>query len=407
MDARHPSPSSPVFSATRGREGRNGAGIATPSPWPGVAAALAASLVGIGLARFAYTPLLPVLVEAGWFEAGDAAWLGAANLAGYLAGALRARGLAATRPPATALRAMMALATLAFVACAWPLSFAWFFAWRFLAGFAGGALMVLAASTVVPRVAPARRGVAAGAVFTGVGLGIAASGTCVPLLLEFGLRETWLGLGAIAAALTAAAWFAWPADAPPIATPRARLPRVPGLSRLTVQYGLNAAGLVPHMVFLSDYVARGLERGTAAGAGIWVMFGLGAIAGALLSGLAADRFGFARAIRAGFIIQFAAVPLALAGDAGLYVSAVVVGAFVPGVVPLVLGRVHELAAPEARTTAWGRATAGFALGQAAMAAALSWLYGATGTHVWLFAAGAAALLLALLLDLVPGLRHRA
>lgn len=376
------------------------------SPWPGVAAGLAASLVGIGLARFAYTPLLPVLVEEGWFGAGDAAWLGAANLAGYLAGALRARGLAATRPPATALRAMMALAALAFVACAWPLSFGWFFAWRFLAGFAGGALMVLAASTVVPRVPPERRGLAAGAVFTGVGLGIAASGTLVPPLLDLGLRDTWLGLGAIAAALTAAAWFAWPSDPAPPAPPRARMPHIPGLTRITALYGLNAAGLVPHMVFLSDYVARGLERGTDAGAAIWVMFGIGALAGALVAGTAADRVGFARALRGGLVIQIVAVPLALAGDVGLHVSAVIVGAFVPGVVPLVLGRVHELAPPEARAGAWGRATAGFALGQAAMAAALSWLYAGAGDHGWLFAAGTVALLLALLLDLAPGLRGR-
>ncbi|MGD9512119.1 MAG: YbfB/YjiJ family MFS transporter, partial [Geminicoccaceae bacterium] len=50
-----------------------------------------ATLVGIGLARFAYTPLLPALIEGGWFGPADAAYLGAANLVGYLAGAITAR----------------------------------------------------------------------------------------------------------------------------------------------------------------------------------------------------------------------------------------------------------------------------------------------------------------------------
>jgi MFS family permease len=77
----------------------------------------------------------------------------------------------------TVLRTSMALATLAFFACAFPLNFAWFFAWRFASGVAGGALMVLAAPTVLPSISLSRRGLAGGAIFMGVGAGIVASGT--------------------------------------------------------------------------------------------------------------------------------------------------------------------------------------------------------------------------------------
>jgi MFS family permease len=114
-------------------------------------AGLCASLVGIGLARFAYTPLLPALIGGGWFAPSAAAYLGAANLAGYLAGALLARWWAARVDAVLLLRAMMALATAAFCACASPLSFAWYLVWRLAAGVAGGVLMVLAAPTVSPR----------------------------------------------------------------------------------------------------------------------------------------------------------------------------------------------------------------------------------------------------------------
>ena len=88
-----------------------------------VFAGLAASLVGIGLARFAYTPLLTALIDASWFPETDAIYLGAANLAGYLAGALGGRWVAARSSPRAELRAMMLLASLAFIACAWPHSF--------------------------------------------------------------------------------------------------------------------------------------------------------------------------------------------------------------------------------------------------------------------------------------------
>ncbi len=47
-----------------------------------ILSAFCSGLIGIGLARFAYTPLLPALVEAHWFLPADAAYLGAVNLAG-------------------------------------------------------------------------------------------------------------------------------------------------------------------------------------------------------------------------------------------------------------------------------------------------------------------------------------
>src|SRR5260370_41308724 len=99
------------------------------APWRATLSGLCATLVGIGLARFAYTPLIPVLIAAQWFTPSQAAYLGAANLAGYLAGALLGRPLAARAGTATALRALMLLATAAFFACALPLSFRWVFVW--------------------------------------------------------------------------------------------------------------------------------------------------------------------------------------------------------------------------------------------------------------------------------------
>src|SRR5262249_41375844 len=97
--------------------------------WRYAVAGLSASLVGLGLARFSYTPLIPALIAAKWFSASDVVYLGAANLAGYLAGALAARAVASRIGAVRALRAMMLLATLSFFASSTPVSFAWFFAW--------------------------------------------------------------------------------------------------------------------------------------------------------------------------------------------------------------------------------------------------------------------------------------
>ncbi|MBV9587670.1 MAG: YbfB/YjiJ family MFS transporter, partial [Alphaproteobacteria bacterium] len=232
--------------------------LPTVPPLRATFAALSANLVGIGLARFGYTPLIPALIAAGWFAPSAAVYLGAANLAGYLAGALGARWIAAGTSAPALLRGAMLLAAASLFACALPLGFAWFFVWRFLSGGTGGVLMALAAPSVMPGVPEARRGLAGGAIFTGVGLGIAASGTLVPLLMEWGLAETWVGLGGLALVLTALAWKGWPAGdiAKNSTKDLDKAPASRGLRALYLEYALNAVGLVPHMVFLVDFIAR-------------------------------------------------------------------------------------------------------------------------------------------------------
>ena len=349
-------------------------GAAMPSEdiavWRAVFAGLCASLVGVGLARFAYTPLLPALIAAHWFSPSAAVYLAAANLAGYLGGALLARPIAARIGTAAALRLMMIAATAAFFGCAAPLSFAWYFTCRFAAGISGGALMALAAPAVLKQVPPARRGLAGGVIFTGVGLGIAASGTLVPLLMRAGLVTAWLGLGAVSLGLTLLSWNAWPGRPPTGAAARGREPH-PGLNALYIVYGLNAVGLVPHMILLVDFVARGLGRGLAAGAQCWVLFGIGAMAGPLVAGRLGDRISFGAAMRLALLVQAVAVGMLAvsAGPASLALSSIVVGAFVPGVVPLALGRVHELVPhnAELQRRAWVWCTIAFALGQAVAA----------------------------------------
>lgn len=373
--------------------------------WRATLSGMCASLIGIGLARFAYTPLIPALIAERWFAPADAAYLGAANLAGYVAGALLARHIAAWCGTVTALRGMMALATASFFASAVLPVFLWFFLWRFASGLAGGALMVLAAPSIVPFVAPERRGLVGGAIFSGVGLGIALSGTLVPMLLRHGLVATWLGLGVLALLLTAVGWRGWPAQH---ALPAATAPAPAGrtgtvLLALLVGYGLNAAGLVPHMVFLVDFIARGLDRGIDAGAAYWIVFGAGAVAGPLLTGRLADRIGFAAALGWAFALQsvFVVLPAVTEHRLALAASSLVVGAFVPGIVPLVLGRVQELLAHDAaaRAAAWSAATTSFAVGQAIAAYGLAYLFGrGADGYALLFGLGAAALALALLID---------
>ena len=373
----------------------------------GIAAGFSASLVGIGLARFAYTPLLPAIIDAGWFDAAKAAYLGAANLAGYLLGALTGRVMAQKSSTAFTLRAMMLLASVAFFACAFPVSYLWFFVWRLLSGISGGALMVLAAPAVLAYVPPSKKGLSGGIIFMGAGVGIAASGTLVPLLLQQGLQQTWLGLGIISLVFTAIAWRGWPKqDAAPVhAVHHPRQSKNTTLKALYAEYALNAAGWVPHMIFLVAFIAHGLGQGLEVGAQYWVLFGIGATLGPLLAGVLADRVGFGLALRLSFILEGVCVctPALSLGTPWLMASSVVVGAFVTGTVPLVLGRVQELLVhhPAQQNAAWRTATVGFALFQAVAAYGFSYLFSYSGgNYALLFLLGTGAIALALLIDIM-------
>jgi predicted MFS family arabinose efflux permease len=230
----------------------------------------------------------------------------------------------------------------------------------------------------------------------------------VPLLFRFGLGPTWEGLGLLSLLVTVLAWGGWPkAATPPVPDPQRHdrsAASNAALRALYVEYGLNAVGLVPHMIFLVDFIARGLGQGLAAGARYWVVFGLGAVAGPILAGYLADRVGFRAALRLAFLAQALAIALVALTEhpVALIASSAFVGAAVPGVVPLALGRVQELVEDDrGRKAAWSLCTAAFALGQAIAAYVFACVFERSdGGYLPLFAAGAGALLLALAIDLV-------
>jgi predicted MFS family arabinose efflux permease len=174
---------------------------------------------------------------------------------------------------------------------------------------------------------------------------------------------------------------------------------------LYAQYAANALGLVPAMILLVDYVARGLGRGAAIGANYWVLYGLAAIAGPLIAGNIAHRIGYGKAYRVALLLQAVAVAMiALSGNAWvLALSTVILGVFTPGIVPLALGRIHELV-PHDHTeqrASWSRATTAFALFQALGGYGYSYLFSHShNNYALIFMCGAAALGVAFIADLI-------
>ena len=167
--------------------------------WAVVAIGVVALAVAMGIGRFAFTPLLPLMLRDGTMSAATGAEWAAANYGGYLIGALSASRFSRNPPLGLAVGLCgVALTTLAgaFVdGASTPVTGA---ALRAAAGVFSACVLVCASGWCL--VALARlRAVHLGAwVYTGVGLGIALTGMLAWLGGRQSAKSLWLELAAAA-----------------------------------------------------------------------------------------------------------------------------------------------------------------------------------------------------------------
>lgn len=368
----------------------------------------AALIVGHGIGRFAFTPLIPALVAAGLFTGPQAVWLGAANLIGYFVGSLTALWLADRFGVRAVLRVSVGAVLLATLAGVPDWGFYWLAPWRLLTGIAGALILILGPPALLGQVPVSRRGAIGGLVFCGIGVGIVLAGTLVPWLARIDIIAAWLGLAALALILWVPAWSGWPERPPVVAAtgpgPRWTLPLV----CLAAAYAGDAMGFIPHTVFWVDYIARGLGRGIEVGGVFWVLFGVGAALGTLLLGRLADRIGFGAALTLMLAAKAACVLLPLLSTAtpALVISSLIVGAATPGAALLTSGVALELVGAEAHRAVWRKLTLIFSTFQALAGQAFAALFAATQAYEVIFATGAGLLTLASLAAALAWHRQR-
>ncbi|MES1924088.1 YbfB/YjiJ family MFS transporter [Salinisphaera sp. T31B1] len=365
-----------------------------------------ALLLGIGLGRYAFTPLIPSLVQAGWFSAEQTAELGAINLLGYLVGAATAHLMVRRLGPRAVIGGALAALTLSLLSCALPGGMIWYGPWRLIAGWAAATLTIVVTPIVMGRMPAARRPAASAIVFTGMGVGTITASLLVPLLAEAGIATTWIAVGVLGGVLAGWSWRAvWrhlPAGSAATNTqdggsePATPEPASwPVVTLIIVAYGLNSAGYVPHSLYWVDYIARELGRGLAVGNACWLALGVGGLLGPALGGYAAARLGFRAALIVAFLAMTAAtaLPLASSSLAALGVSSFMVGAMVPAIITLTAGTVVEIAPADRRQQIWGWATLSFAVAQTLGGFGMSALYASADSYRATIALGALLLCL--------------
>ncbi|NWN84158.1 MAG: YbfB/YjiJ family MFS transporter, partial [Halomonas sp.] len=112
-------------------------------------AGLFSQLLCVGVARFAYTPLLPVMQQQTWLSDAQGGWLAALNYAGYMLGALTAASISSIRLKDTLYRLTLVLALLSTAGMALADNFWLWASMRFVAGFSSSGAMLLASGLIL------------------------------------------------------------------------------------------------------------------------------------------------------------------------------------------------------------------------------------------------------------------
>ena len=331
-------------------------------------AALAALAVAMGIGRFAFTPVFPLMQHDSGLSVAQGGWLAAANYLGYLAGGLSA--IALPMRPAAAVRTGLVLICLSTFAMGLTGNFLLWTTLRLVAGIASAWVFVHVSTWALERLAALGQRGLGGVVYAGVGAGIVVAGVaCVGVIaLQGGASAAWLALGAAALTTTALLWNAFDIAAraaDPASDPSVRAPRVWNAEsvRLVACYGLFGFGYIIPATFIPAMAKQAIGDSPLFG-WAWPVFGLAAV----LSTLGASRmqrFMSHRAIWIGGSLLMAlgvAMPLVLRGLAGILLAALLVGGTFMVVTMAGMQEARRIMGPHARTL-MAAMTSSFALGQ--------------------------------------------
>ncbi|MBL8286811.1 MAG: YbfB/YjiJ family MFS transporter [Rubrivivax sp.] len=183
------------------------------SPFAVALAGLLGLASAMGIGRFAFTPLMPLMQQHDGLTLAQGAWLAAANYLGYLAGAVACWW----RPPAPRPAIAGGLLAVAATTAAMALGHAFGhgeglrLALRFAAGTASAFVLVAVAGWALEALAAMGRADLAGWVFAGVGFGVTTAGLVGLVAGHAALAPdtAWLLLGAAALAVALAGWRSW------------------------------------------------------------------------------------------------------------------------------------------------------------------------------------------------------
>jgi predicted MFS family arabinose efflux permease len=349
-------------------------------------AGIASLIVAMGIARFAYTPLLPVMQQQAGLGLVEAGWLAAANYTGYLCGAviaslisdlvLKDRLYRIGMVLAVASTAMMGMSTDTTV---WVLS-------RFLAGLSGAAAMLLGTGLILNWLIRHNHRSELGIHFSGIGLSIAGCATAVTLMAHaLDWRQQWFAFTAIGcvAIIPALAWLPAPDTSGMTASGRKLEDQPPNplfMRVLMAAYFCAGIGFVVSATFIVAIINH-LPGMAGQGNLVFLAIGLGAAPACINWDFIARRTGELNALIAAAILEVVGIllPVTMDGLIPAILGALLFGGTFMGMVSLVLtiaGRHY----PTRPAKMMGRMTLSYGVAQIIGPAVTGWMAASSGGY---------------------------
>jgi len=331
------------------------------------AAGLAALAVAMGIGRFAFTPILPMMQEDAGVSISAGAWLAAANYLGYFIGALSVIVVPIRAAPA--IRGALVTIALTTLGMGVQDHFAIWIVLRTLAGIASAWVLVCTSAWCLERLVPLRRPALESTVFAGVGTGIALAGvTCLALMrLHATSSRAWIVLGIASLFVTVTIWPVFGAGGGANVPDRRDVEAKPAWNgewlRLTLCYGAYGFGYIIPATFLPVMARQAIADPAVFGLS-WPIFGVAAITSTMLVSRVRRRVTN-RAIWIACHLLMAlgiALPVVRPGITATILAAIGVGGTFLVVTMVGMQEARDVAGPRA-TALMAAMTSAFALGQ--------------------------------------------
>lgn len=306
-----------------------------------IVAGLCALVLTVGLARFSYTPMLPIMrAQTGLTEV-TGGWLATWNYVGYMTGALLAAYISRLETKYVLYRAGLLLATVTTLAMGFTQDPVVWGVLRFLSGMSSITGMLLSSGLVLNWLMRHQYKPELGLHFMGVGGGIVISGVAIEALSNnLNWAGDWIGLAVFGLVFLAGAWFWMPAPIPSAGGARPVEHTRPGRSWMTllaIAYFCAGYGYVVGATFIVDIVDR-LPTFSGLGNWVWVLVGLAATPASFLWDGVARRYGMIQALLTAYLLQILSIILPVLSREASWVSlsAFLFGVTFVGIVSLTL-----------------------------------------------------------------------
>ncbi|WP_336219546.1 MFS transporter [Citrobacter amalonaticus] len=304
--------------------------------------------LGMGIGRFLYTPMLPVLLAEGRFTFTQLSWIASVNYAGYLVGSLLfSFGLfhlpGRLRPMLLSAAVATGALILAMALFSGP---AMIMLVRFLAGIASAGMLIFGSTLVLQHT---RNPFVIASLFSGVGVGIALGNEYVIAGLHFALTShaLWRWAAAFSGVLVVLLALLLPSrdHTLPAATLAKQEQQTMRWWLLALLYGLAGFGYIIVATYL-PLMAKGAGSPLLT-VHLWTLVGVSIVPGCFAWLWAAKRWGVLQCLTANLVIQAACVILTLASGSPwlLVLSSIGFGATFMGTTSLVMTLARQLSVP--------------------------------------------------------------